>query len=206
MITQNSNNKPSGVTGKTCDSGTPVSGKTDNNEYQIIRVNTDGSIVTGGSYLAGVNPYILTNPAGIVVAPAVIPPLVFLGQVLSINVTDTGVYRVNPVYIFQGLTNGAVNFVLYKTATTLSTYVATLVAGNLFSPTLADLTDGLAGHWHNTTCQVLGGTTQISYNRNNTAELYLEAGIYNLVVYTEVNTTITAPTTLGGFYEFTKIA
>lgn len=205
MITQNSNNKPSGFTGKTCDSGTPISGRTDQNEYQIIKVNNDGSLATGGTYIATTNPYIAVNPT-LTVVPAGAPASGTYLSGATVTVTEEGIYTINPTFIFDG-NGGGISFILAKQGTALGTYITGLPLFNLFLPTIANLVTGFFGYWHNTANQILGGSTNsVAYNRNNAYNMFLEAGTYTLIAFTDGAVTLNGGGTLLGFYDFTKIA
>ena len=46
MITQNSNNRPSGSTARTCDAGQPISGITPTSTYQTLQVSATGAMQT----------------------------------------------------------------------------------------------------------------------------------------------------------------
>jgi len=206
MITQNSNNKPSGYTGKTCDSGTPISGITSTQEYQIIKVNSDGSIVSGLSPLAGTNNYILNNAQNIPLVAGAPPTGTFLGFIPVGGQIQAGSYSINPTFIYDGNAGGGISFILYRSLSLLDTYINTLPPFNPFLPTITDLSSGLAGYWHNTSSQQLGaGTIFTSYNRNNSLTCYLDAGLYFLAIITDGATSFNVGNGLAGFYEFNKL-
>lgn len=206
MITQLSNNKPSGtLEAGICDPGTPISGRTNAGRYQILRVNVDGSIniatPQNSSIYTGFNATTLVTPPG---AP---PVNTFLGITnQTIQISSDGVYRINPTYIYPGNPGGGINFVLYKDFTNLGNYINTLPPFNLFSPAVTDINQGLYGFWHNTVSQNLGAGLMTTYNRDNTQDLYLTTGQYNIALYTEAGVILTGGVSFIGLYEFTKVA
>lgn len=207
MITQNSNNKPSGYNGKQCDSGTPISGRDSVYDYHIIKVNTDGSLVTGVSALDGTGHYLMNNAQPVAIVGGAPPTGTYLGSIDVIFATvEKGVYTINPTFIYDGGAGGGISFILYKQGTNIDAYISTLPPFNLFLPSIANLTTGVSGYWHNTASQQLGGGTIFtSYNRNNTLTCYLDAGQYKMAIITDGATNFNAGIGLAGFYEFSKI-
>jgi hypothetical protein len=205
MITQNSNNKPTGYTGKQCDSGIPISGRTSSYDYQIIKVNPDGSLVSGVSYLAGTGNYIMNNAQPVGIVGGAPPSTTYLGSIPVGGTITAGSYTINPVLLYDGGAGGGISFLLYKQSTTIDTYISGLAPFNLFLPSIANLSTGLSGYWHNTVSQQIGGTIFTSYNRNNTLTCYLDAGNYLLAIITDGATIFNAGVGLAGFYEFNKI-
>lgn len=206
MITQNSNNKPSGYTGKSCDSGIPISGRTSSYDYQIIKVNPDGSLVSGVSYLAGTGNYIMNNAQPVPISGGAPPTGTYLGTIPVGGTITAGSYTINPTFIYDGGAGGGISFLLYKQGTNIDAYISTLPLFNLFLPSIANLSTGVSGYWHNTASQQIGGGTIFtSYNRDNTLTCYLDAGVYFLAIITDGATNFNAGVGLAGFYEFNKI-
>lgn len=205
MITQLSNNKPSGTQeAGICDAGTPISGRTNAGRYQILRVNVDGSINIVSP--ANSTIYMGFNPTTIAVPPGAPPAFTFIGITnQTIFVGNDGVYRINPVYIYPGNAGGGISFILYKDFTNLGNYTNTLPPFNLYAPSPADISQGLYAYWHNTASQNIGAGLQTTYNRNNTQDVYLTTGQYNLAVVTEAGVVLTGGTSFIGLYEFTKV-
>lgn len=209
MIGSNSNNRPSGSTAKSCDAGLPISGRTSSTgEYQILKVGADGGIITGAPVPDASIPYAPTprqflNPIG---GALPVDRIVFNQQIISTTIAS-GVYRINPFYIYEGTAGGSVNFLLIKETTTLNTYAITR---NPFvdnwAATVNNYQDGFAGIWHNVAVEEIANNIFLSYNRNNPAEIYLEAGTYRLVVYVHTSISTVNASTFTGFYEFTQIA
>lgn len=202
-------NKPSGYSSKDCDAGLPVSGRTSpTGEYEIIKVNADGSVCT--TNLAPIDTssaYLGINPTYLSLTPGAPTTNTFLGyaSVTANNIT-AGVYRINPTFVYQGSPGGGISFVLYKDTTALGVYVSALPFGNAFAPALGDIQTGLCAYWHNTTSQAFGTNLQIAYNRNNSIDVYLDAGIYYMAIITDGAVVITNTNGRYGHYEFTKIS
>jgi hypothetical protein len=200
MINQNSNNKPSGFVGRECDAGTPISGKTDNNQYQILRLNTDGTIPIqnfgGGFYTWG--PNTVTTAVGSLGANTLISKS-------TVTTLTAGVYRINPTFIFTGALTGGISFIMYENGSDLFNYFNSIVEGNTVSPGLNDLNSGLVGYWHNTGIQNLGGGLSIAYNRNNVLEINITGSTYYMAMVSEGTVTISAAGGRFGCYEITKL-
>jgi hypothetical protein len=208
MINQIANNKPSGYQSNECDAGIPISGRTDvNGSYQILKLNANGSLAPSSTPISSTASYIGINPSAIALIPGVPALNTYLGNapIFGATTISAGLYAINPAFMFEGAVGGGLNFVLYKQTTNLDTYIGTLLPFNSFAPTLTNLATGLCGFWHNTALQNLGATSVITYNRNNTLNCYLDAGIYSMAIFTEAGVTITGGAGLFGFYEFTKI-
>lgn len=206
MIGQNSNNKATGYTAKACDAGIPISGRTgDTGTYEIIKTLADGTIAGFPSPL-NAPIYSGTNLSFFAVPGGLPPANTYLGSaVAAFAVTENGQYLVNPVFIYPGATGGGISFVLYKTTTTLDAYISTLPPFNAYAPTMADITTGLFGYWHNSTSQNFGTNLMFAYNRNNALSVNLTNGLYNIAAITDGATNITPGVAAIGFDEFTKI-
>jgi hypothetical protein len=205
MINQNSNNKPSGFQSVDCDSGLPVSGRTAaNGNYQILKVNPDGTLnttsqtVAPAQYLQFANP--ITVPTGALAANT------YVAQV-QLGGFDSGIYRINPAFIFNGTTTGGINFVIYNSLGSMFTYVNGLIQGAAFAPTIANVTPngGVAGYWHNTAVQSFGTVIEASYNRNNTLDVFLDTDTYYIAIITDGAVNITTNSALFGCIEASKI-
>jgi hypothetical protein len=205
MINQNSNNKPSGFASVECDSGTPVCGRTaTNGSYQILKVNQDGTLnttsqtVAPAEYLQFANP--ITVPTGALAANTYIASL-------ELGAYDSGIYKINPAFIFNGATTGGISFLLYNTLGEMFTYVNGLIQGAAFAPTIANVAPngGVAAYWHNTAVQSFGTILEISYNRNNTLEVFLDTGSYYIAIISDGAVNITTSSALFGCIEVSKI-
>lgn len=210
MITQNSNNKPSGYTGNTCDAGTPISGRTSTGEYQIIKVDTDGTVITSGNGGGGATPvltvnYMGANPYSFAVAAAS-PGFYYTIMYAPPFLISTGdVYSINPALLFSGSSGGGITFMLIRVGSVLDAYVSTLNQGDFFAGASNNFATGLYGFWHNTAAQAAGGVVGTSFNRSNTIDCYLSVGSYRLYAMTEGNVTFTAGQGYAGFYQFSQI-
>ena len=205
MINQNSNNKPSGFQSVDCDSGLPISGRTaTNGSYQILKVNLDGTLnttnesVAPGEYLQFANT--ITVPTGALAANT------YIAQV-QLGAFDSGIYRINPAFIFNGTTTGGLNFVLYNSLGSMFTYVNGLIQGAAYAPTIANVAPngGVAAYWHNSAVQSFGTILEISYNRNNTIEVYLDTDTYYIAMITDGAVNITTNQAIFGCIEISKI-
>lgn len=206
MINQVSNNKSSGTLHKECDAGTPISGKTANNRYQILKLNIDGTLA-GFPTLTNTIADIGNNPISVPLVPGAPPANTFLGSgIASGPALEDGIYRINPTFIFEGGTGGGISIVLYKVGTPLDAFISTLPPYNAFNPTMIDLQYGLYGYWHNSATENLGSVAQIAYNRNNAIELQITYGLYKFAIITEGAVTITSGVGYFGYWEFLKIA
>lgn len=202
MITQISNNKPSGYQSIDCDAGTPISGRTaSNGSYQILKLSDTGSLlVQSGISASGVEYQIefqTAIPTGIAGAKA---SNIYLGDFAVITTSvSAGWYSITPSFIIEASTGGSVNLLLVKAGTILDAYASGLVAGSdAFAPIMAQITGGgLACMWHNLplTGQLGTAITSATGGNANTLEkvVYLEAGAYNIVAVVD-----TAITTVGG--------
>lgn len=204
MITQAPINKPSGTQGKDCDPGLPVSGRTSTGVYQILKVNTDGTIPPGTVPLTTA-PYTVNSFSAVGVPPGTPPANTFIGTTATFSIGTSGQYKINPTFTFDG-TGGGINFVLYSVTSNLGTYISTLPPFNAFAPGITDIATGLSGYWHNTANQAIGTTLSIAYNRTNTTEVYLPAGAYAMAVITDGAVTFTGGAGLIGFYEFIQVS
>ena len=207
MIGTISNNRPSGSTTKECDAGTPISGRTaSNGVYQILKVGADGGLLSGAplpdaSTPYATNPFPFNNPIG----GALGVDLIVFNQIVS-GTINAGLYRINPFYIYEGTGGGSVNFLLIKENTQLGNYAITRNAFvDNWAATVSDYTGGYAGNWHNVANQEIANNILISYNRSNPLDVYLESGVYRVVVFVHTLITTLAGQTSTGFYEFTQI-
>ena len=206
MIGQNSNNKATGYTAKECDAGIPISGRTgDTGTYEIIKTLADGTLagfpspITNGSLMLSTPTFSGSPGAGPFAANT------FIANGASLTITESGIYRLNPVILIDGPPGSSVNIALYNPASSLGTYIAGLIPGNAFNPTAADLATGLAYYQHNNGLVNFGTTFSSTFNRNNSFELYLTPGVYLIAIISDGGLTFTGPSIFSGFYEITKI-
>jgi len=210
MITQVSNNRPSGSTAKQCDAGIPVVGRTDaTGQYQIIKVAADGTVATN----AGATPLSdTTTPYSLLPSTTPLPIAGALGANLFLGtyqVADTitaGVYRINPAVFFEGTTGGSINIALVKSSGLLNTYLSGLAPfTDAVAPTSTNFANGLAYFWHNNAVVSFGGSVAGSFNRSNSATVYLESGTYNIAVWVDTGITTGLGAFYTGLYEFSKV-
>ena len=206
MITQNSNNKPTGFTGKTCDAGTPVSGKTSGDVYTILQTNPAGALISAVGLITSA-PFVLTNPQTIIQTGGALATGTFIGAI-SVGSIAEGMYRVNPAFFYEtAVAGGGITFVLYSTTGAMGAYIAGLANNTPFAPATGQVQGGLAGIWHNTASQQLGaGSIYFAYNRNNALDIYLSATTYGLAIVTDGAVNINGgSSSTAGFTEFSKI-
>lgn len=202
MITQISNNKPSGYQSIDCDAGTPISGRTaSNGSYQILKLSDTGSLlVQSGISASGVEYQIefqTAIPTGIVGGKVA---GIYLGDFAVITTSiSAGWYSISPSFILEAVTGGSISLILVKAGTILDAYASGLVAGaDPFAPTMPQITGGgFACMWHNLplTNRVSNQIMSATGGNANTLEktVYLEAGVYNMIAVVD-----TAITTAGG--------
>ena len=198
MISQISNNKPSGYQSIDCDAGIPISGRTaSNGSYQILKLSDAGSLlVKSGVSATSVNYQIESLVPVVTGAIGVKAVSIFLG---NFNVIPTAIsegwYTISPSFIAQANSGGSITALLVKVGSIIESYSATLNAGtDGFDATINQLTQGgLACVWHNLplTNRIGNGVMTATGGNSNTLEknVYLEAGAYNLVII--VDTAIT---------------
>ena len=208
MITQISNNKPSGYQSINCDAGTPISGRTaSNGSYQILKLSDTGSLlVQSGISASGVEYQIefqTAIPTGVVGVKA---PTTFMGYYSVITTSiSAGWYSITPSFILEATSGGSMTLLLTKAGTILDAYASGLNSGSdAFAPTMAQISGGgLACMWHNLPLTAsLGTNIQSATGGNaNTLEkvVYLEAGNYNLtaIVDTAITTAGTGSAKVG---------
>lgn len=208
MISQSSNNRPSGSSAKSCDAGIPIVGRTSSTGvYEILKVNPDGSISTGATPVSDTiapytpNPSAVGTPGGVIAAGTLIVNTTVIGTAI-----DAGLYRINPYFAYAGAAGGSVNIMLIKQGSTIETYVNTRgVYVDTYNPTISDISDGIAAYWHGNAIQDFGISLFTAYNRSNAQNYYLESGTYNMVIWVNSGITQSAPTQYVGFLEFSKI-
>lgn len=201
MISQISNNKPSGYQSIDCDAGIPISGRTaSNGSYQILKLSDTGSLlVQSGVGASSVQYQIESNvgtPTGAIGGKVA---GIFLGNFNVITTAiSSGWYTISPSFIAEASSGGAVTLILIKIGSTLDTYAGTLAGGtDAFTPSLADISaGGIACLWHTLPLTNRLSTSIMSATGGNANTLektvYLEAGSYNLAVVVD-----TAITTAG---------
>lgn len=208
-ITQVSNNRPAGSTAKSCDAGIPIVGRTSaTGVYEILKVNSDGSLplAANGTYVTGVpTPQTPNSTANPVTGVKPVDLVLAYNAIVGSPVT-AGLYKINPFFICEATVLGSVNMFLVKQGTPLDLYTLSrnpFVDG--FAPLITDLAGGYTAAWHNVANQSIGGNIALSYNRSNELDVYLEAGIYWLLVTVHTNITMTAGANYQGFYTFNQL-
>lgn len=198
MITQISNNKPSGYQSIDCDAGTPISGRTaSNGSYQILKVSDAGSLLVQSAVDPASVEYQIENivPVGTGVTGVKVATI-FLGSIAVVPVSiSAGVYTIAPSCILEASSGGSLTLILVKAGTLLDSYSGTLNIGtDPYTPALATVTaGGLACMWHNLPLTSYLANNLMSATAGTTATLektvYLEAGTYNLVAIVDTNIT-----------------
>ena len=208
MIGQNSNNRNVGTSTKDCDAGLPIAGRTGNSvtdSYQIIKTKNDGTILTTpltiapGVYLSFAST--ITNATGVLATGTIIART-------QLGAFDSGLYRINPSYMWDGAAGGGISFILYNSLGPLYTYVNSRTDGQAFAPNLVNIapSGGIAGYWHNTGTQNFGGNIFISYNRNQALDVFLDTDTYYFVMVSDGNVTINNANSVFGCIEITQLS
>jgi hypothetical protein len=198
MISQISNNKPSGYQSVDCDAGIPISGRTaSNGSYQILKLSDTGSLLVQSGIDASAVAYQIESnvgtPTGAIGGKVA---GIFLGTTAVITTAiSSGFYTISPSFIAEANSGGAITLILVKVGTTLDAYAGTLNAGtDAFLPSLANIQGGgLACLWHTLPLNNRLSTSIMSATGGNANTLektvYLEAGSYNMI--SVVDTAIT---------------
>jgi hypothetical protein len=208
-ITQVSNNRPAGSTAKSCDAGIPIVGRTSSTGvYEILKVNSDGSLplAANGTFITGVPTPQTPNSTANPITGVKAVDLVLGYQAINTSPVTAGIYKINPFFICSATALGAVNFMLIKGGTPLDVYTVSrnpFVDG--FAPSINDFNLGYTAFWHNVVNQNMGGNNALAYNRSNELEVYLEAGIYWLLITVHTNITMNAGANYSGFYTFNQL-
>lgn len=209
MITQVSNNRPSGATAKSCDAGIPIVGRTSpTGVYETLKVNADGSLplAANGAPVTGVptpqNPTALANPVtGVKPTGLVLAYNAIVGAPIA-----SGLYKINPFFLCNASVLGSVNFTLIKQGSSLDVYATSRVPFvDGYTPAINNFQTGYSFFWHNIVNQAMGGNNAISYNVNSEKIVYLEAGIYWMLVTVETAITMNAGACYLGFYQFAAL-
>jgi hypothetical protein len=216
MISQIANNKASGLTGKDCDAGIPIVGRTSGNVYEIVKVENDGTLssdaggivipqTTGFTY----QPEVSILPSGIIPAGACIiyNPLPSSG--FFIDITEAGIYNIRPFLFFRATVAGTITFVLIKTGTAADTYTSLRALGtDTWTPTISEVQGVVAYYTLIPTVRASGGTVyKTQFNPTLIPEncYYLGIGQYKLLVICATTSTTNDNNLLYGFETFYKI-
>lgn len=206
MISQNSNNQPNGTAAKQCNTGTPIMGRTDpQGSLILLKVKDDGTLVATNGNDQPANYLLNTNPINC--ATGALATNTLIAQT-SLAFSQGGLYRINPAFIFDGATSGGISFLIIKEFTAMYNYVQSLPDGSPFSPTMAEVAPngGITGYIHNSSVQTLGGNLEISYNRNNAIDVFMEGGQYIVAIISDGVINISTPVAAFGCFEFTKLS
>ena len=208
-------NQSQGFPALSCSPGVPVMGLDPSGNYKFLNLTTGGGTLAEQPEAATLTSY-LVAPTSIPLST--IPALKVVGTLLgTVNVhpiltVSAGQYKITPNLILGTSTAtgiGAVNFLLYKTGSTFSTYMGTLSVDSPVTPTLANMADGLVGVWTSIHLWALGtGNTQITnvdQNASMIKSLYLPIGTYVLAAVVSTSMTLTSVTGYLGVSEFNKI-
>lgn len=207
MISQNSNNKPSGSTAVQCDAGIPIMGRTgDTGVYQILKVNADGSLPTPSVTIPTFPDLISPNATVLAPAGAKAANLILSYGSFTVNVATAGNFTIRPFFIANLTVLGAVSMYLIKNGTPLDAYTTSRAVGvDSYNPAITDYSSGLAAAFHNIANQFIGvsiAKTFITSNIEN-FNVYLETGDYKLLVVCHTALTTGSTTVYDGFEIFT---
>jgi hypothetical protein len=207
MISQDSNNRPSGSTAVQCDAGIPIMGRTgDTGVYQILKVNADGSLPTP-SVTIPTFPDLIT-PTVNVLAPAG----AFAANIIIaydggfVTVATAGNFIIRPFFMANLTVLGAVNMYVVKAGSVLDTYIQSRAIGvDSYTPAITDYVNGLSAAYHNVSNQNIGTNVGKTFVQNNTAqtEYFLEAADYKLLVVVHTALTTGSTTIYNGYESFT---
>ena len=210
MISQDSNNRPSGSPAILCDAGIPIVGRTSTTGvYEILKVNADGSLAGFPANVTSVDvSYISSANAN---SYPLNPALHAAGQLVAyVNVVTAaiteGLYRITPYYQVDCPFGAAVNFFIVKNGSAADVYLSTLAIGtDGYNPNVAQL-DGVYSFYYNAIVQPVGsGTVSMAVNVLS-QDVYLASGTYKVAVVAEAAFTNGSPTTTIGLQQFLKIA
>jgi hypothetical protein len=207
MISQNSNNKPSGSTAVQCDAGIPIMGRTgDTGVYQILKVNADGSLPIPSVTIPTFPDLETPNTTPLAPAGAKAVNLILSYGSFTVNVATAGNYTIRPFFMAQLTVLGAVNMYLIKQGSVLDAYTTSRAVGvDSYNPAITDYVNGLAAAFHNIANQFIGvniAKTFITSNIEN-FNVYLETGDYKLLVVVHTALTTGSTTVYDGFEIFT---
>lgn len=214
MINQLSNNKPSGTTSKQCDSGIPIMGRTsDTGEYQILKVNADGSLPISGG---GGGPVPVTglgtgyfNVGGFLpnYFNSNIAANIYLGfGSITPTALTAGIYRITVAYNIEATTPSAgINFMLVNDSSTIAGSLGLLFPGSAFSFNTS--ATGIYAQWLNITSTQITANIRTSITTGvHTQDMYLDAGFYSMHCSTAGAVNFTATNGYYGLYEFSKLS
>lgn len=194
MISKGTNNKQQNQTAIPCDAGSVVMGRTaDNGEYKILKLDSNGNVITANSsnFVAGgnysVNGNTIVVPAG---SSAVVDT--YLGGIdIALNPLAEGIYNISPFVTLQTNTNQveSVNIFLVEVGSPLDNYFAGLLPiADTFAPAPAFFIGllGLVEFWHGVNLNNLSNITlwksnsqanlqRSVYLKNDNYKLYLTA-------------------------------
>jgi hypothetical protein len=206
MISQNSNNKPTGSTAVQCDAGIPVMGRTgDTGVYQILKVNADGSLPTP-SVTIPTFPDLITPTANVLApAGAFAANIIIAYDSGFVTVATAGNFIIRPFFMAQLAVLGAVNMYVIKAGSPLDAYVTTRAIGvDSYAPAITDYSNGLSAAYHNVANQFIGTNIgKTFFAANAQTEFFLEAGDYKLLVVVHTALTTGNSTIYNGYESFT---
>lgn len=207
MISQDSNNRPSGSTAVQCDAGIPIMGRTsDTGVYQILKVNADGSLPTASVTIPTFPDLLTPNATVLAPAGAKAANIILSYGTFTVNVATAGNFTIRPFFMADLTVLGAVTMYLIKNGSPLDAYTSTRLVGvDSYNPAITDYVNGLAASFHNIANQLIGISTAKTFvqSNNQQTEYYLEAGDYKLLVVVHTVLTTGATTIYDGFEIFT---
>lgn len=208
MISQDSNNRPSGSPAILCDAGIPIVGRTSTTGvYEILKVNADGSLAGLPVNVSNADVSYIDNPVSYPLNPALHTSGQLVGySYIVLPAIVEGLYRITPFYQVDCPFGAAINFFIIKTGSAADAYASSLAIGtDAYNPTVAQL-DGVYGFYYNAIVQPVGsGTVSMTVNVSS-QDIFLTAGTYQLACVAEAAFTNGTPTTTFGVQQFLKLA
>jgi len=214
MISQDSNNRPSGSPAILCDAGIPIVGRTSpTGVYEILKVNADGSLVgfpasAPDSSVAYIDsPVATTLSTGTYAAGS----LLAADLVVSTAIAE-GLYRITPfIKLATSSTNPTINFLFIRVGSLADTYLSTIVAGNDdYDPAITQI-EGIEAFFSAVVIAkitVVTGNNQAMSVNTVSQDIFLPAGTYKLAVVqnSAAGITISAPQIATGLQQMLKLA
>jgi hypothetical protein len=189
MISKGVNNKQQNQGAIPCDAGSVVMGRDgDNGSYKILKLNSDGEIVSPASFIQNAN-YSANNNSNFSVPPlsSVVVDTYIANSQIIFGAINEGIYNIAPFVLFNTTTNAvnSINIFLVKQGSNADIYFNTLnpISDN-YSPLFINDTFGIVEFWHGVQMNNISNITR--YKQSSQANLqrsvYLNGGNYVLYV------------------------
>lgn len=214
MISQDSNNRPSGSPAILCDAGIPIMGRTSSTGvYEILKVNADGSLAgfpanAPDSSVAYIDSAITTTIATGTYAAG---NLLASDLVVSTNISE-GLYRITPfIKCVTSSVNPTITFLFIRVGSLADTYLSSLiVATDDYDPTITQI-EGVEAFFHSITLKtittVVGNFVSMSIS-TTPQDIFLPAGTYKLATlqHSAAGINITQPQITTGLQQMCRLA